>query len=68
MKNKTFTLPKHFKDLTQLPISAEVMSLEIELEKLMAQPNHNVFEKELVKYLFGRCNKLWHKLKRRDVR
>lgn len=53
-----------YKELTKLPISVEVMALEYELENELAKPDRDT---ATVNYLFSRCNKLWNKLKSKEL-
>lgn len=63
-------LPKRFKEYSKkLPISAEVMQLEFELERLLNKPEDQLtkHEKQLIEYLFDRCSRLWKKTSTRTL-
>lgn len=52
-----------YQKLQNKPIRVEVMLLEVELQKLLDRNSPQ--DDEAIKFLFSRCNRLWHKIKSR---
>jgi hypothetical protein len=55
-------LPKRFKEYATKPLHVEVMALETELQSMLDNPDPSVRDKELINYVFKRCDKLWKKI------